>query len=50
MAENILLSALRRYEFYSYSSTFISELYKIVSQELYGDTNWEWDYNTTNEY
>lgn len=50
MAENILLSALRRYEFYSYSSTFISELYKTVSQELYGDTNWEWDYNTTNEY
>lgn len=50
MAENILLGALRRYEFYSYLSTFIKTLYETVTQDLYGDIHWEWTYSNTNEY
>lgn len=50
MAENILLGALRRYEFYSYCSTFIKTLYDTVTQDLYGDIHWEWSYSTTNTY
>ncbi|QZN75063.1 MULTISPECIES: hypothetical protein [unclassified Paenibacillus] len=50
MAENILLGALRRYEFYSYSSNLIAELYKTVSQDLYGDIHWNWTYEPSNEY
>lgn len=50
MAENQLLGALRRYEFYSYISTFASELYNTMSQDLYGDIHWEWSYYTNNDY
>lgn len=50
MAENQLLGALRRYEFYSYITTFMSELYATVTQDLYGDIHWEWSYYTDNEY
>ncbi|PYE51400.1 hypothetical protein HUB98_05285 [Paenibacillus barcinonensis] len=50
MAENILLGALRRYEFYSYCSTFIKTFYDTVTQDLYGDIHWEWTYSTTNTY
>ena len=50
MAENILLGALRRYEFYSYCSTFIKTLYDTVTQDLYGDVHWEWSYSNTNSY
>ena len=48
MAENILLGALRRYEFYSYCSTLIKTLYNTVTQDLYGDVHWEWSYSNTN--
>ncbi|MEK3920174.1 MULTISPECIES: hypothetical protein [Paenibacillus] len=50
MSENILLGPLRRYEFYSYCSNFISELYKTVTQELYGDIHWEWSYYNNNDF
>lgn len=50
MAENILLGALRRYEFYSYCSNFIKTLYDTVTQDLYGDIHWEWSYSDNNNY
>ncbi|WP_340398723.1 hypothetical protein [Paenibacillus sp. FSL H8-0079] len=50
MAENILLGALRRYEFYSYCTTFIKTLYDTVTQDLYGDVHWEWSYSNNNSY
>lgn len=50
MADNILLGALRRYEFYSNISNFLQELYKTVTQELYGDIHWEWGFSTNNAY
>ncbi|UPK41979.1 hypothetical protein [Paenibacillus pabuli] len=50
MAENILLGALRRYEFYSYCTTFIQTLYDTVTQDLYGDIHWEWTFSTNNTY
>ncbi|MGN7413713.1 hypothetical protein [Paenibacillus sp. SAF-068] len=50
MAENILLGALRRYEFYSYCTTFIQTLYDTVTQDLYGDIHWEWTFSNNNTY
>ncbi|WMT39274.1 hypothetical protein RE628_17635 [Paenibacillus sp. D2_2] len=50
MAENQLLGALRRYEFYSNISNFLSELFATVTQDLYGDIHWEWNYYNNNEY
>lgn len=50
MAENILLGALRRYEFYSYCTNFIQTLYDTVTQDLYGDIHWEWTLSTNNSY
>lgn len=50
MAENQLLGSLRRYEFYATTTTFASELYNTMSQELYGDIHWEWGYSANNTY
>lgn len=48
--DNILLSDLRRYEFYSNCSNFITELNKVVNQDLYGDIHWKWTYIPDNPY